>query len=223
MTIAEPSSISHLFFRGGARFVGVLPAWLLRLRPFGVYEILTPHLESNRTTVEESATEVRWISSNEEAGRLANVATQENIAAWDGVTRRAVAAWRDNEAVAVAWIAAESFHETDLGVHFRLAPKDVWLFASVVAPEFRRQGIYGQMLRFLVDEFRSTNVERILLGISVGNRPSFGAHTQQGATQLGSIFAIKSLGLVLCRCGGRVRRLSRIPIAWCRPIRLSVD
>ncbi len=212
----------HVFYRWAVRLIGVLPPWLLRLRPFGVYEISIPGAQGERKTASASATEVRWISSVEEAARLASVTNAKNIAEWNGVSRRAVAAWRGDEIIAVAWIASESFGESELGVKFDLKPEEVWLFASVVSPAFRRQGVYRQMLGFLVDEFRSTKVKRILLGISIGNRPSLEAHTQQDASQIGTIFALKSLGLVLCRCSGHVRRISLSPISWCRPVRLVV-
>ncbi len=226
MTSWFTKSLLPLFFRTAQRSVQALPASLLRIRPFGVYEIRLPRSVTEHSQPDaDSPCLVRWIASQDEARCLSELATAENIADWDGTTRRAIALWKNDLPVGVAWIAAESFAEEELGLHYRLAEDEVWLFASVVAPASRRQGHYRQLLEFLIAELSqdSSEVQRILLGVSVGNTPSQNAHARQGAQQLGTIFAAKCLGLAFCKVGGQVQRISKRSWAWRCPVELAVD
>ncbi len=228
MTRWFPQSIRLLFYRTVQRCVQALPASLLRVRPFGVYEIrLLPSTPRPDGNTAHPACQIRWIDSHAEASGLGDLATPENMATWNGTTCRAAAVWQNDQPVAVAWIATESFTESELGLHFLLDDDEAWLFASVVAPLLRRQGLYQQLLEFVKSELAhdgSTPASyRILLGVSKGNQPSQKAHGRQGAEQLGTIFAIKSLGLSWCQVGGQVCRISRRPWAWRRTIELAVE
>ncbi len=220
-----PKLLSSLLFRSVQRCLQALPAWVLRFRPFGVYEIrLGQHKsDSSPVAMAETPYQVRWITSQEEARRLSELATAENIASWDGTTRRAVAVWKNDHLLGVTWIAAEWFAEDDLGLHYRLADDEVWLFASIVAPDVRRQGLYTQLLDFLKTELPQDGYGRILLGISLGNKPSHNAHFRQGAKQLGTIFAAKCLGFSACRVGGQVCRVSKKAWAWRQGVELIVE
>ena len=147
----------------------------------------------------------------------------KNIASCNGTTRRAIAVWQDEKLVAVAWVAAESFAEPELGLHYQLGDNEVWLFAAVVNPDYRRQGIYRQLLQFLIQELSQTQVQRILLGVSSGNVPSQQAHHHQGATKLGTIFALKGLGFAFCKVQGQVKVASHRRFAWRRNIEIKVE
>ena len=220
-----PKLLGSLLFRMVQRCVQALPSSLLRFRPFAVYEIRLGEIclgEPTQAASDQSG-QVRWIASQDEARQLDNIATAKNIAAWNGTTRRAAVLWKKNRPVGVAWVAAQWFAEDELGLHYQLADDEVWLFASVVAPDFRRQGSYTQLLEFLKAELPRGGFTRILHGVSVGNTPSRKAHARQGARQLGTIFAAKSLGLAVCKVGGLVRRVSRRGWAWRRAVELVVD
>jgi len=213
-----------LLYRLIQRCVQAIPPSLLRFRPFGVYEIGLPqHHHEPRNSSTDSARQIKWITSRDEARCLTELATDENIAKCNGTTHRAVTVWQDQKLLAVAWVAAEFFTEHELGLHYRLSEDEVWLFAAVVAPEYRRQGIYRQLLQFLIEELSQTKVERILLGVSIGNQPSQQAHSLQGARQLGTIFAVKCLGLVFCKVQGHVKKASRHGLAWRRQIEITVE
>ncbi len=138
-------------------------------------------------------------------------------------TRRAAAAWYEGQVIACVWIATESFEEVDLGLRFELRTSDAWLFAAVVDESERNQGVYRQLLEFLIDELGRDGMRRLLFGVSVGNAPSQRAHARQGATLAGGILAVRSLGFTLCFRRGRVRRLSPFPLTWTTPIRLAVS
>lgn len=211
-------STSSLLFRVAKSCVDSLPGWLLRFRPFGVYEIrFTDGTKSppEGTNASDSSASVgiSWVTDREQLTKLADIAAEENLQSWDGTTRRVAIAWLEDCPVGAAWIATETFYEPDLGLSYRLHPDEAWLFAAVVKPEYRRQGIYSRLLQFLIDELADENLSRLLLGISTGNQASFAAHSKFGAQQIGSIFAAKGLGFGCCRTSGKVQRHS-LPITW---------
>jgi GNAT superfamily N-acetyltransferase len=218
-----------LIYRTAKKLVRLAPPWLLRFRPFVVYEISLarsvdlPAGTSPRRTSGQLDCQVRWVTGPAEAAMLRHLASQDNIAALNSPTRRAAAAWLNGEAIACAWIATESFEERELGLRFELKPTEVWLFAAVVDPGRRDQGVYRQLLEFLIEEVGRGDVQRILLGVTVGNEPSRRAHARQGATQVGAITAVRSLGFAACRPVGRVQLLSRRAMAWRQLIRLVVN
>lgn len=218
-------------YRIAKKLVGWLPTSLLRLRPFGVYEILLKESVAEpvamplprRDTRGSLDCQVRWVADRAEADLLRHLAKSESIDALDFTTRCVAAAWLDGQAIACAWIGRETFEERELGLQFELQPTEVWLFAAVVDPALRDQGVYRQLLTFLVDELGRRDFRRILLGVTVGNEPSRRAHVRQGATKVGAITAARCLGFNICRRAGRVRLLSPRAMAWRRPIRLAVD
>ena len=164
-------STKTLLFRVVKTCVDCLPGWLLRFRPFGVYEIRFADCEadssgSTNASDAAAAVSISWITDREQLTKLTDIAAEENLQAWDGATRRVAIAWREGRPVGAAWIARETFAEPDLGLSYRLQPDEAWLFAAVVQPEHRRQGIYGHLLRFLIDELADEQLSRLLLGIS---------------------------------------------------------
>ena len=211
-------STKTLLFRVAKTCVECLPGWLLRFRPFGVYEIRFGDGEADSSgsvnaSEVDAAVSISWIADREQLTKLIDIAAEENLQAWDGTTRRVAIAWLEDRPVGAAWIARETFAEPDLGLSYRLQRDEAWLFAAVVQPEHRRQGIYGCLLQFLIDELADEKLSRLLLGISTGNAASLAAHTKFGAKQIGSIFAVKSLGFGYCRTSGEVQRQS-LPMTW---------
>ncbi|MGI9429544.1 MAG: GNAT family N-acetyltransferase [Bythopirellula sp.] len=203
--------------------VQALPESLLRIRPYGVFEISLRHqVDEPPWRPGNSSRQVEWVDSRTVLRHLGDLVSPQNANLWDGNQCRAAAVWQNDTPVGVAWIAKGSFAEPELGIHFQLEPDEVWLFASVVAPERRRQGIYSDLLNFLREELTRAGLQRILCGISVGNSASLAAHRQAGAQQLGHVFAAKTLGIVCCRTRGAVKRTCSRPIAWRRPIEVTV-
>lgn len=211
------------------KFVGLFPSWLFRFRPFGRYQIVLPKsgvivsetLHGAEDSRGKLTCEVRWVKASE-AAILNRVATRESIAALHSPTRRAAAAWFDNEVIACAWVATGSFGERDLGLRFELQPSDAWLSAAVVDPLHRRRGVYLQLMEFLVTELSRSEIGRMLFGVSLGNEPSRRAHMRFGATQIGQIVAVRILGLTACWHRGRIRLLSpAFPLG--RTVRLAVE
>jgi ribosomal protein S18 acetylase RimI-like enzyme len=197
-------------YRAAKRAVNALPPWVLRFRPFVVYEIplATAALTAGNPTSPGQllGASVRWIENRDEAGSLAPLSSRACVDEFNGTTRRAVVARVDVQRVGCAWIATGAFSETDLGLHFELAPDEAWLYAAAVAPEHRNRGVYRQLLEFVVAELRAAGMRRVLLGVTVGNEPSRRAHARQGAIEVGRIAAVRALGLTRCWVTGHIRR-----------------
>jgi GNAT superfamily N-acetyltransferase len=220
----------EVFYQFGKKIVGRFPVWIFRARPFHVYVIPLPNslnaevhdAESRNTRQGSSDFEIRWITDRAEATLLQGLARQESIAAFDPIARPCAAAWLGGKVVACAWLATESFEDTDLQLRFALQPGEVWLFAAVVESSHRNLGIYKKLLQFICDELDHNGFKRILLGVAIGNEPSLRAHARQGAKQVGYIFAVRSMGFTLSFSHGAVRRLSLLPASWRRPVLFSV-
>lgn len=209
-------------YRIARSIVRRLPNWLLRLRPFSVYEIRLSAVAMHATPSADLPCRVRWVSSAAEASALKPLAIEETISLWDGHACRAASVWCDDRIVGCVWIARQTFDESDLGLEFTLGPGDAWLFAAHVDSELRNRGLYSQLLHFLITDLRSNGVERILLGVSFGNEISRRAHVRQRAVKIGAIVAVRSLGICFCLCTGKVKRASP-PLTWRRSVRLRVE
>jgi|GEM_PF-4854887 len=217
-------SVVSSLYRVTQHCLQALPAGLLRFRPFGVYQFELPSEASIcPIATETGGYRIRWITSQAETRQLLELASPENIDSWNNTSRRAAAVWQDNVPVAVAWIASKDFAEAQLGMRYCLYDGDVWLFAAVVKPVLRRQGIYGLLLGFLLAELSQTGTRRILLGVSTGNLASQVAHTRHGAKQVGKIFVARCLGVGFYQVQGAVQRLSKRSWSWRQAIEVSVD
>jgi hypothetical protein len=220
----------ELVYRLAKNLVHRLPAWVFRVRPFSVYEIPLVRTRGDLTDATDAQSEwpkkldyeIRWVVDFTEAATLSQVASAQSISTFDPIARPVAAAWLTGEVIACAWIATGSFEEPDLGLRFVLQPTEAWLFAAVVVSSKRGHGVYGELIEFICDELDKKGVRRILLGVTTGNEPSRRANAKNGATRVGSIIAIRSLGLTICFRRGDVRRLSRLPLAWRSPVKLTV-
>jgi ribosomal protein S18 acetylase RimI-like enzyme len=212
-------------YRAAKRAVNALPPWVLRFRPFVVYEIpLASGARKDHDLASASKpviADIRWIRNCEDANSLLPLASRACVDQFNGTTRRAAVASLDGQRVGCAWIATGSFSETDLELHFELAPDEAWLYAAAVAPAHRNRGVYRQLLEFLIADLRAAGVRRLLLGITVGNEPSRRAHARLGAIEVGRILALRALGLTRCWCSGGVRN-QRGELGERRTARLSI-
>ena len=226
MTAVHLQAPRHMLtrsYRIAQRTIRLLPSWLVRIRPFVVYEI---HLRDSEATPflrpASLPCSVRWVSVDTEASALEPLATVDTIRRWDGRSCRAAGVWLDERIIGCAWIAYQTFSEEEIGLDVVLSQSEAWLFAAHVGSEWRHQGVYGLLLQFLIAELKTGGLERLLFGVTLGNEISRRAHVRHGAVPVGSIMAIKSLGIRCCLRTGRIRRDSQ-PFAWRRPIRLAVE
>jgi GNAT superfamily N-acetyltransferase len=197
-------------YRAGKRLVGLFPAWLIRFRPFVVYEIplsvgtRPDSIGGNKSA--PSGVVVRWLTDATELAALPPLASRECLDDWDGDTRRVAIAELDGRAIGCAWVATGAFAECELGLLVELAPDEAWLYAASVDPALRNRGVYRRLLEFVAEELRSAGTRRLLLGVTIGNEPSRRAHARQGAVEIGRVIVLRVLGITLCRAKGRVGR-----------------
>jgi GNAT superfamily N-acetyltransferase len=221
--VATPKSLAPWLFALAKTCVQALPESLLRIRPYGVFEIsLRRQVGDPPAQLTNSSRRIAWVDSRTALHRLGDLVSQPNAALWDGDQCRAAAVWQNDTPVGIAWIVKDSFDEPELGVRVQLDSDEVWLFAAVVLRPWRRKGIYADLLKFLQDELARAGMQRIVCGISVGNSASLAAHQQAGAQQLGHIFAARILGIACCRTGGAVKRTCSRALAWRHPIEVTL-
>jgi GNAT superfamily N-acetyltransferase len=214
-------------YRLGKRLVGAMPAWLIRFRPFVVYEIPL-QAGAVRTSPEAEprdpcAVQVRWLSDAAELAALPPLASRACLDDWDGATRRVATAELEGRVIGCAWIATGAFEERELSLRFELGPDETWLYAASVAPPLRNRGVYRQLLEFIIAELAAAGRRRLLLGVTVGNEPSLRAHARQGAVEVGRVTALRALGVPMCRCSGQIHRLPRNPGDLLVLVRLAVQ
>jgi len=118
------------------RVTRLLPAWLIRFRPFAVYEIrLNDAAAQPRPRSKELQCQVNWITNPADVAALRLLTSDENIKLFDAHSRRVATVRTSDHAVGCAWVAWESYEESELGLQFLLRPSEVWLFAASVDPQ----------------------------------------------------------------------------------------
>lgn len=198
-------SITTTLYGAGKGFVGRLPPWLLRGRPYAVYAIDT----ADARTADDQADgdgATRWATSRDEVETLSCVTDRTNLQRWDGRQSRVVCAIGDDGApVGAAWIATHRFTEPELGVSIALADDEAWLHSAFIRPEHRRRGHYATLLNLATTTLAAEGFRRLLLGVTLGNAPSRIAHERAGATPIGRIDAVRLLGVRIVNTAGDVR------------------
>ena len=126
--------------------------------------------------------------------------TEEQVEAIEALTwfkrdyssgeNRAFQATIDGQLVAGVWIATELFDENELGVRLVMNERQAWLFAALVSKQFRRKGIYGKMLPFVVNE-TSQNFPNVLLAVNPDNKPSNAVHRKWSQRTVGTVVALR--------------------------------
>jgi GNAT superfamily N-acetyltransferase len=183
-----------LVFQASERLTRLIPARLFRLRLFGIFQVslagksIPDRALPGTRPVEAS---VAWITSHTEAIRCASHFDLANGEGWDGVHHQGVVAnWRGTPA-GIAWLRRDGFEESDLGVQFLLTKSEVWLFGASVARQFRRRGVYTQILERLRQDLPDQGICRLLLAVTCGNSASSTAHRRIGARRIGLALALR--------------------------------
>ena len=96
-----------------------------------------------------------------------------------------------------------------LGIKYDLQPHQVWLFAALVDPQFRRQGIYLKVLSFMCSagqqEFATdaSDSPQFLLCVNPYNIASNRAHQKFAKEVYGRAYSLKFLNMAACVCFGK--------------------
>ena len=128
----------------------VVPAWFFRCRNFTIFRMPAPG--------EPVSQELTWTVNAEQ--RQAAEALSKFRASSTRADTRACVAIVDAQVVATLWQSRGFFDETELGLRIGLAPDLYWLFSAYVDPQWRRQGIYRDLVRFVTDPEVTRQAER---------------------------------------------------------------
>ena len=97
---------------------------------------------------------------------------------------------QDGSIIAYVWFRTDPV-ELGRDLRLRIGARDIWLADAAVLPQYRRQGIYGDLLVPAFTELAAEGFSRVLLAIDRFNRMSNRAHSAYGAQILGSIAGVR--------------------------------
>lgn len=176
-----------------------VPAWLLRVRRFNVYEMETnveAHAQTAIATVQWSTSEEETLAVERFMGPIRSVV---DVGADD---MRACYVKIDGEIAAVFWMASNIFMESGLTIRYELNEDQVWLFAAYVEKRFRRRGIYTQILEFMLHELQKSGKTKAYLSVNPDNVASRIVHEKYARRKAGVAIAIRFLGMAACTVSG---------------------
>lgn len=215
-----------LFFVFGIVFNRIVPGWLFRFRLNYVLQLERPSpsaTESSANTIADDLTIERV--TDQDAWQDVLRVTHVTLPTADS-PRFAVRARVAQETVGGVWISRQQFDEPELGLRYRLADDQAWVFGAYVDRTQRNRGIYGRLLTEVMNDKTEGNQEseRYFAAITVNNRSSLVAHRRFTQRSLGLCMTMRFLGIALCLTTGRIRR----DRTWTfnsrkRPIELSLQ
>jgi len=180
-------------------FDRIVPAWLLRVRRFNVYEMETdiePSAMSGKAIVDWSQSEEETLAVEQFTGPMRSVV---DVGAND---MRVCYAKVDGEIAAAFWMASNIFMESGLTIRYDLDDDQAWLFAAYVAKEYRRQGIYTQILEFMLPDLGASGKSQVLLSVNPDNVASRMVHEKYARRKLGTAVAIRFFSFAACTVSG---------------------
>lgn len=93
------------------------------------------------------------------------------------------------------WGGVGRFNEADLGFEIRLDPDQAWMYCAYLAKEARGEGIYKHLLAFAVQDLQERGYDRPRVIVQPWNKASTYVHRKYSSRTVGSIIAIRILGL----------------------------
>lgn len=187
-------------------FNRLVPEKLFRCRRYVVYQLAQPQ----RNAKTNSPVNVRWCRSEPEYEAVENLTQFRRSPEHRGY--KACRATVGGELAGGAWCAKTMFRESALGVSYKLTPGQVWLFAAMVDTRFRRQGVYREVLRFMLAETDATGLLQKLVAVNPDNIGSNKIHQLHASRKLGTVVAIRVFKTTVCFTFGDIKRDRTI--AW---------
>lgn len=87
----------------------------------------------------------------------------------------------DGQPASFAWIECGAGHRSaPNGYVFGMAPDECWAFGAVVAPAFRRRGLYAAHWQGLAGLLRAGGIARVFVAIEADDARSMAAHRRAG-------------------------------------------
>lgn len=204
-------------------FNRVVPQWLFRMRRYVIYEM---DAGKARAAVDSSVPSAGDVQSSA-------CQTEDQIAAVETLTwfkreyssgkSQAFQATVDGKLVAGVWLASQVFDEDELGLRLMMNERQAWLFAALVSKDARGNGIYNKLLTFVISE-GSQDFPSVLLAVNPDNEPSNAVHQKWSQRNVGTVVAVRLLGIAVCWVFGQVRKDRTI--SWqakTHPVQLTVE
>jgi len=174
----------------------VLPARVLYLGHLVLLE-MRPARERGTDRTDSIPKGVRWAASDDTAqltsfGHSIEL-VQQRLSAGD----RVCVLTEDGRLLGYVWFHSPQHVDKELGVRFELAPGEIWLFDAMISPAHRGRGLYPSLLKAAAADLWTQGFNRILIAVEASNRNSVKAHLAAGALRVGSIRALRLLGLTV--------------------------
>jgi len=177
-------------------FNKLVPQRLFRFRRFVVYQLRVGPEFSKLPTVETLVCESE--------AEFKSVEELTGYYFWRGTNQIAVRADVEDVPAGGMWATADPFLERELGVEMVMMPMQCWLFSAQVANDYRRQGVYSQVLDRLRGEMAQRKFTHPLVAVNPFNRRSNRIHAQAAYETIGYVTAIRIFKTTICFCSGRI-------------------
>jgi len=175
-----------------------VPAWLLRIRRFNVYEMDPTSVQPSRS---ESVV-VQWSESEGETREVENfLGPQRSVVSVGADDMRVCYARVDGEMAGALWVAKNVFMESGLCIRYGLGAGEAWIFGAYVANPFRRHGVYSRILSLVLPSLKSKGTRRIMLAVNPDNLASRKVHERYAKRKLGTAIAVRFLNFAFCAAG----------------------
>lgn len=192
-------SIAILFNR-------IVPARVFRMRRFVVYRIAVAEPSGDQPIAPNANASISISRCVDEAD-IASVEQmtyfQRSCTTGDSI---AYAAKLNDQPAAGMWAATECFDEHELGVRIDLDENQAWLFAALVPKQFRRRGIYSQLLNFTVADMAKQGYDDQLVAVNPDNIGSNRIHKSVSRETVGQVLAIRFWKTTCCWAWGNVSK-----------------
>ena len=103
--------------------------------------------------------------------------------------RRCFAARRQDQLAAYGWVSFAEEHVGELGLHLRLLPHEAYIWDCATLPDYRRQGLYANLLGYIVRTLWSEGVGAFWIGADTANQPSQAGIARAGFTAVTDLVA----------------------------------
>ena len=182
--------IGYVFERA---FESIVPAWMFRCSSVAVYQ-----LDFDRFSGDPfSAAAIKICDGEHELQQLREFTSVDSTIG--------VLATVDGEAVGGLWIALNDYEDRDLGLSFLLGDQGAWIFAARVDEEFRRRGIYSQLMAQSAEARKNAGRAAPFIGVSTLNKGSHKAIKRFGKF-VGKVFVIRVGSMAWARSSGDLKQ-----------------
>ena len=195
-------------------FERIIPAWMFRSSSVAVYQIDSNKLPGGPY----SNAVVKICDSPLELEELREVTSA------DGEEKQTIGfvAKMDGEVAGGLWVAIGDFQDGDLGLSFTLGRERTWIYGARVGPDYRRQGIYSQLMAESTQSRENAGHAAPFIGVSKLNQASHKA-IQRFGTPVGEVFVIRLGSMVWARTKGDLKQNRKLTFRCTRrPIQLSI-